>query len=374
MKERKALNKINLYKFMAEVINAVFDANKKFVDFAGLDHFWALAKDYVNAADKAIDDKVVALADVVGDSSKGLVKDLADVRAELNALGDVEGGQGIGGMIDAKIAALDLANTYEAKGAAEDALEAAKEYADGLDGLMDARVADLEAIDHAKLAADASAAAVATVLDGAPEKFDTLKEVAQWIADSESAATAADLVTRVGALEAINHEAYVAADTALETSLKGYTDTKVEGVRTAAQGMAASAGISAEAEAKKYTDAEIAKLSFDNAGAAAQALIDAKAYADGLAGNYDAAGAAATAKSEAIAKAAEDAATMLASYYTKSEVDGLLSSADTAAQGYATAAQGAAEAYAKTYTDALFTSFVFASNDDIDGLFAAKAE
>lgn len=34
---------------MVEVINtSVFDAEKKFVDFAGLDYFWEKAKDYVD--------------------------------------------------------------------------------------------------------------------------------------------------------------------------------------------------------------------------------------------------------------------------------------------------------------------------------------
>ena len=83
------------------------------------------------------------------------------------------------------------------------------------------RVADLEAIDHDKLAADASAAAVATVLDGAPEKFDTLKEIAAWIADADTAEDAASLVTRVSALEGIDHEAYVGADAALKGELEG---------------------------------------------------------------------------------------------------------------------------------------------------------
>ncbi len=134
-----------------------------------------------------------------------------------------------------------LAEVYDEIGAAatakSEAIAEAKAYTDGIvndttaeDGSvvkgLNSRISDLEAIDHEKLASDASAAAVATVLDGAPEKFDTLKEVAQWIADSESAATAADLVTRVSALEAIDHDAYKAADTALETSLKGYVDGK----------------------------------------------------------------------------------------------------------------------------------------------------
>ena len=41
-----------------------------------------------------------------------------------------DGGDGIGGMIDAKIAALNLAETYEEKGAAAQALVDAKAYTD----------------------------------------------------------------------------------------------------------------------------------------------------------------------------------------------------------------------------------------------------
>ena len=67
-----------------------------------------------------------------------------------------------------------------------------------------------------------------------------------------------------------------------------------------------------------------------------------------------------------IAKAAEDAATMLASYYTKDKVDGFVD----ALNGNVESAQAAAESYAKTYTDLLFASFKFAQNSDIDGIFA----
>ena len=158
---------------------------------------------------------------------------------------------------DAAIAYADgkfqVAGNYEAAGAAAEALASAKKYADDLDTAMNTRVEALEAIDHAKLATDAAASAVATVLDGAPEKFDTLKEVAEWIADSESAATAADLVTRVGALEAIDHEAYVAADTALETSLKGYVDDRFTNEVTGKFDTVGSAE-AAEKNAKEYAD------------------------------------------------------------------------------------------------------------------------
>lgn len=92
---------------------------------------------------------------------------------------------------------------------------------DVIDQDFEDRIADLEAIDHDQLAKDASAAAVATVLDGAPEKFNTLKEIAAWIAEADTAEDAASLVTRVSALEAIDHDAYVDADAELKEELEG---------------------------------------------------------------------------------------------------------------------------------------------------------
>ena len=110
------------------------------VDIDGLRAFWGKAKDYVNgqvgsfstdAAEatglcKVIEDneKVTAAAltdldsrvntntTVIGDSESGLVKEVAALRSEMNALGGIDGGDGIGGMIDAKINALNLPNTY----------------------------------------------------------------------------------------------------------------------------------------------------------------------------------------------------------------------------------------------------------------------
>ena len=331
-----------------------------------------------------------------------------------------------------------LAKNYDAAGAAATAEANAKAYVDGIvgdvtgeDGVvtkgLNSRIADLEAIDHDKLAADASAAAVATVLDGAPEKFDTLKEVAQWIADSESAATAADLVTRVKALEDIDHDAYKAADTALETSLKGYVDGKDTAMDTRVKVLEGR-----DVYVKSDVDAAIAdakKAGTDAAGAldAYKPVIEQKVE---------------DAKAAAIAKAAEDAAKMLESYYTKTEVDGLVAGAKTYADGLKTAIdevieenekvtsealtdldtrvkviedqdvyveetvnQAIADAkqagtdaaaaletykgvvtesladnseadqlYAKTYTDLLFASFQFATTGDIDGIFATKTE
>ena len=198
-------------------------------------------------------------------------------------LADLEGGNiSLGGYAKIEDVAKDIKDAKDAVYASAatyaDSVGAdANTYADGLNTAMDNRVKVLEAIDHEKLATDASAAAVATILDGAPEKFDTLKEIAEWIADANTAEDAASLVTRVGALEAIDHDAYKGAD---ETVLS---------------------------DAKDYVDDEISKLSFDEAGTAESkanaAETAAKAYADGLAVNYDAAGAAASAETAAKAYA-----------------------------------------------------------------------
>ena len=72
------------------------------------------------------------------------------------------------------------------KKTAEDAAAVAKEYADSLNTAMDARVKDLEAIDHGQLVADA----IAAVVDNADSDFDTLKEVADWIKNDKTGAAA----------------------------------------------------------------------------------------------------------------------------------------------------------------------------------------
>jgi hypothetical protein len=88
---------------------------------------------------------------------------------------------------------------FDAAGSAAAAETAAKEYADSLDTAMDERVKVLEAIDHEQLAADAVAAVVA----GAESDFDTLKEVADWIA-ADKEGSAALQTTVSGHTESIN--------------------------------------------------------------------------------------------------------------------------------------------------------------------------
>ena len=337
---------------------------------------------------------------------------------------------------DANDYADSLAKNYDAAGSAATAEANAKAYVDGIvgdvtvDGVvtkgLDSRIKDLEKIDHDQLAADASAAAVATILDNAPESFDTLKEVADWIANNDHATDVATLMTDVANLKKIDHDAYKAADTALETSLKGYVDGKDSAMDARVKVLEAQDVYvkdtvdSAIADAKKAgTDAAAALETYKPV--IEQSVTDAKAAA--------------------IAQAQVDAAEALKSYYTKTEVDGLVDDAKTYADGLKTAIDSVIEenervtaealndldtrvkviegydvyvkndvdsaiadakkagtdaaaaldeykgevtqaladnseadqAYAKTYTDLLFASFQFAQNSDIDSLFASNS-
>ena len=220
--------------------------NSKLVDINGLSRYHENLKGVLDTKQDVIAD----LAEIRANAAKGATA-LQEVPAEYVTETELEGkGFATTAQVNAKQDIIaDLADIRSGAAAGATALADAKSYADGLNSAMDTRVVVLEAIDHEKLASDASAAAVATVLDGAPEKFDTLKEIAQWIADSESADSAADLITRVGALEAIDHDAYIAADATTLASAKEYADSLAS--------------------------------NYDAAGAAAQALADAKSYVDG---------------------------------------------------------------------------------------------
>lgn len=162
---------------VAEIVanaDADFDTLKEIAD-------WIL-NDTTGAADMAND--IAALQELVGETSVAiqianaitaalkidgvdkyaLASDLTALANRVKALEDAgyQNAEQVGSAIDIKIAALDLANTYEAKGAAASALTTAKAYVDEKDTAMNARVAVLEAIDHTKYeTAGAAASALA---------------------------------------------------------------------------------------------------------------------------------------------------------------------------------------------------------------------
>jgi hypothetical protein len=154
---------------VAEIVanaDANFDTLKEIAD-------WIL-NDTTGAADMAND--IAALQGLVGDkavatqiaeaiSAEGLDKyalaaDLTTLAGRVKALEDAgyQNAEAVAAAIDAKIAALDLANAYDAKGAAAAAETAAKAHADNLNTAMNARVVVLEAIDHTKFEAAGAAA------------------------------------------------------------------------------------------------------------------------------------------------------------------------------------------------------------------------
>ena len=160
---------------VAEIVagaNADFDTLKEIAD-------WIL-NDTTGAADmandiKALEEKMVGIESTVvasiaaaieaalkvdGADKYALASDLNALAVRVKAIEDAgyQNASQVGSAIDAKIAALNLANTYEAKGAAASAESAAKAYADGLAKNYDAAGSAAKALDDAKAYTDAEAA------------------------------------------------------------------------------------------------------------------------------------------------------------------------------------------------------------------------
>ena len=145
----------------------------------------------VNGLSDAIADAKKAGTDAAGAAAQALVDAKAYTDDEMERL---VGDKTVGTQITEAITGLDLANTYDAKGAAAAAETAAKGHADSLNTAMNTRVAALEAIDHDH--------ANKTVLDGI-----TAEKVAAWDAAEQNAKDYADgldeaIDGRVAALEA----------------------------------------------------------------------------------------------------------------------------------------------------------------------------
>ena len=123
----------------------------------------------------------------------GLVKD-AEGKDKFDAVGSAAAAQ----------AAAEATAAADATSKANAAQAAAEQKATDLNTAMDERVKVLEEIDHDKLVADA----VAEVVAGAESDFDTLKEVADWIAaDKEgSAALQTTVSNHTDSINTINND------------------------------------------------------------------------------------------------------------------------------------------------------------------------
>jgi hypothetical protein len=161
--------------------NVFAPATDKFVVIENLSKFWEKSKDYIDTADASIKDDVKSISDAIGDSNTGILKDLADLRADINGLSG--GDSGVGSIstqinnalatLDADDAAVDgkyISSVTQVDGkitviredlpdfseAISDAEQAAKDYADekvddvstAVDGLS-TRISGLENLNRA---------------------------------------------------------------------------------------------------------------------------------------------------------------------------------------------------------------------------------
>ena len=228
-------------------------------------------------------------------------KKAADNAAAIETIEGRFGADTVALEISAAINALDLANTYEAKG------EAAKVQT---------------ALDTYKTANDAAVKKVSDDLAG---------EIARAKAAEEANA---------GAITAIKDGTTIDSFADVETALAGKE--------------VAGAAAQALADAKTYADGLAGN--YDAKGAAAQALTDAKAYADGLAKDYDAAGSAADALEEAKGYTDSEMERLVGDTKVSDQISTQIANLKLSETYDAKGAAAAAESAAKSHADGLNTA------------------
>ena len=211
--------------------------------------------------------------------------------------------------------------------ATNEAMEALAKKVTDAEGEIDALQAELDA-------EETGLKARMTTAEGAIDALEGLvgdKKVALQIEEAITALNLATTYEAKGAAEAVRGEL---------NTYKTSNDAKIlEHTNAISANTNAIAGIKDSEAIDSFADVETALAGKEVAGAAAQALADAKAYANGLAGNYDESGAAATAESNAKA-------------YAKEYADGLASNYDASGS----AAQALIDA--KAYTDGEIDAWV----------------
>ena len=244
-------------KIAADAADAALDSAKEYADGLVKDADGNVKFDAAGAAAAA---QAAAEATAAADATSKADAALASAKTYADGLvKDAEGKS----LFDAAGAAAAAQAAAEATAAADAAAKAtaaetaAKGYADSLDTAMDERVKVLEAIDHEQLAADAVAAVVA----GAESDFDTLKEVADWIA-SDKEGSAALQTTVSGHTESINT---INSDIdALEKKVDGDIANLTEHMSEAANALAEVGGRLDALEAFEETHASIEDADIDS--------------------------------------------------------------------------------------------------------------
>ena len=171
----------------------------------------------VNGLSDAIADAKKAGTDAATAASEAAAA-AAAAQADADALELLVGDTKVEDQISTAITNLDLANNYDAKGAADAAETAAKGHADSLNTAMNTRVEALEAIDHDHTNK--------TVLDGI-----TAEKVAAWDAAEQNAKDHADdldeaMDLRVKAIEAKFGEGEGNVESQIEAAVAAEANTR----------------------------------------------------------------------------------------------------------------------------------------------------
>lgn len=176
------------------------------------------AKKYADSLDAAMDTRVDALEAAIGEGGSVGAQIDAKIQA-LDVTDTAVAGQYVSAVSETdgkikvtRVALPDYTDTYDAKGAAAQALADAKTYANGLNTAMDTRMDAAESKLTTLISSDAGKSvrtianeelAAQLIPDGAKESLDTLQEIAAWIQahpDDASAMNSAieALQTKVG--------------------------------------------------------------------------------------------------------------------------------------------------------------------------------
>lgn len=360
---------------------------KKYVDQAALEHLIEKLGVREDTKDAAVLKGAKAYADNLSDNydpagkAAELVKALEDgqVTTNKNDIAKLNGGVDVEGSVKKQIS--DMATTLRQE-------ITASEYDDtALTGRVSANEKAIETLNGtgvgsvSKTVADAIAAIVAE----APESFDTLKEIADWIDGHEQDATGmnSSIKANKAAIDALVALVGQLPEGESSKTIIEYIDKKVGSVDFS----------DAIATAKQQA---IEAAATDATTKAGQALTDAKAYADSLAPNYATSAQGAKADSAVqktdvetgtangtIAVQGEDvavkglgnAAFTSASDYEKAGSVATLENGQVATNKADIAANAAEIVTAKARIQALEdVKFVAITNDEIDGYFTTTVE
>lgn len=216
---------------------------KQFLDYAGLALYDELIKKYIDASDDELKEKIAQLAGEADTDLATLSEQLEELKQYVGEpSSDTEAASGLTGEVEKNAAAIaDLAEVIGVH-SDEEGTEAS-----GIIAEIEENRADLDMLmgDGEGSISEAVKKAVDDLVDGAPEALDTLKEIADWIKEDETASEAlvakveenadaiADLQDALEALDADHRDALAALEEKhdLEVSdLRDYVDAQDKNV------------------------------------------------------------------------------------------------------------------------------------------------